>query len=425
MIGCDAVELAREFGTPATWRRGRPARQGARAARPARSLDGPRRARRRTRDRRLRAEGLGCACAARSHLALRAGFGAERIYCTATRSREAELRGGRGRRIGDDRDDAPIRSARASVAHERRRAAAARDAGVTPTPTRDHHRPRGLEVRLRAGRGRRARRPPARPPRRRRPALPPRLPALRPRAVPRRGRGARPARGLRRSTTSAAAWRGLHGGGPRAGAGGLRGRHGRGRARGARARQAARDRAGARAGGQRGRDALHGASRSSGAAHGRLVAVDGGMSDNLRPMLYGAVYEARRSPTALDGRRRAGHTWSASTASPATCSSRDASCRDPRPGDVARHARSPAPTGTRMANNYNGVPRPPVIFCSGGAARVVVRRETYEDLHARDVSGSACSATARSARAFAKLLARARRRDRARSPGCAPSSPAC
>ena len=34
-----------------------------------------------------------------------------------------------------------------------------------------------------------------------------------------------------------------------------------------------------------------------------------------------------------------------------------------------------------MANNYNGVPRPPVIFCSGGDARVVVRRETYEDLH--------------------------------------------
>ena len=38
-----------------------------------------------------------------------------------------------------------------------------------------------------------------------------------------------------------------------------------------------------------------------------------------------------------------------------------------------------------MANNYNGVPRPPVVFCSGGNARLVVRRETYEDLHARDV----------------------------------------
>jgi len=41
--------------------------------------------------------------------------------------------------------------------------------------------------------------------------------------------------------------------------------------------------------------------------------------------------------------------------------------------------------GYAMASNYNGVPRPPVIFCREGEARVVVRRETYEDLTARDV----------------------------------------
>jgi diaminopimelate decarboxylase len=38
-----------------------------------------------------------------------------------------------------------------------------------------------------------------------------------------------------------------------------------------------------------------------------------------------------------------------------------------------------------MANNYNGIPRPPVIFCSNGDARPVVRRETYEDLALRDI----------------------------------------
>jgi diaminopimelate decarboxylase len=38
-----------------------------------------------------------------------------------------------------------------------------------------------------------------------------------------------------------------------------------------------------------------------------------------------------------------------------------------------------------MASNYNAVPRPPVAFCRDGDARVVVRRETYEDLTARDV----------------------------------------
>jgi diaminopimelate decarboxylase len=40
--------------------------------------------------------------------------------------------------------------------------------------------------------------------------------------------------------------------------------------------------------------------------------------------------------------------------------------------------------GHAMANNYNGVPRPPVVFCAGGRSRVVVRRETYDDLTARD-----------------------------------------
>jgi diaminopimelate decarboxylase len=41
--------------------------------------------------------------------------------------------------------------------------------------------------------------------------------------------------------------------------------------------------------------------------------------------------------------------------------------------------------GYAMANNYNAVPRPPVVFCADGDAHLVVRRETYEDLVARDV----------------------------------------
>ena len=41
--------------------------------------------------------------------------------------------------------------------------------------------------------------------------------------------------------------------------------------------------------------------------------------------------------------------------------------------------------GYAMANNYNGQPRPPIVFVSNGSARTVVRRETYEDLTRRDV----------------------------------------
>jgi diaminopimelate decarboxylase len=119
-----------------------------------------------------------------------------------------------------------------------------------------------------------------------------------------------------------------------------------------------------------------------GAAGERIVAVDGGMSDNLRPMLYGAVYDA-----ALADRIGAG--GDACTVVGKHCESgdvlvRDVRLPDPRPGDLLVTPATGA-YGHAMANNYNGVPRPPVIFCSGGDARVVVRRETYEDLSDRDL----------------------------------------
>ena len=111
------------------------------------------------------------------------------------------------------------------------------------------------------------------------------------------------------------------------------------------------------------------------------VGVDGGMSDNLRPMLYGARYEAEvvdrfggDTPCHLVGKH---------------CESGDviiqaANLNHPEPGDVVV---TPATGGYgySMANNYNGQPRAPVVFLKDGDARVVVRRETYDDLLARDV----------------------------------------
>jgi diaminopimelate decarboxylase len=112
------------------------------------------------------------------------------------------------------------------------------------------------------------------------------------------------------------------------------------------------------------------------------VAVDGGMSDNLRPMLYGARYEAHVAD------RLGGATECVLAGK--HCESGDVIARpvlldDPRPGDVIVTPATGA-YGYAMANNYNGVPRPPVIFCSDGDARVVVRRETVEELTARDVA---------------------------------------
>jgi diaminopimelate decarboxylase len=111
------------------------------------------------------------------------------------------------------------------------------------------------------------------------------------------------------------------------------------------------------------------------------VAVDGGMSDNLRPMLYGARYEAEVAD------RFGGEELC--TVVGKHCESgdvlvRDVPLSDPRPGDVLVVPATGA-YGHAMANNYNALPRPPVVFCKGGDARLVVRRETYDDLTLRDV----------------------------------------
>jgi diaminopimelate decarboxylase len=106
------------------------------------------------------------------------------------------------------------------------------------------------------------------------------------------------------------------------------------------------------------------------------------MSDNLRPMLYGSRYEAIVADRAAEPAR------TTATIAGMHCESGDVIVRDvklaaPRPGDILVTPATGA-YGHAMANNYNGVPRPPVIFCEGGDARAVVRRETYDDLTARD-----------------------------------------
>jgi diaminopimelate decarboxylase len=113
------------------------------------------------------------------------------------------------------------------------------------------------------------------------------------------------------------------------------------------------------------------------------LAVDGGMSDNLRPMLYGSRYEAIVADRAGDV------PDTLATVAGMHCESgdilvRDAMLASPRVGDVLVTPATGA-YGYAMANNYNGVPRPPVLFCSDGDARMVVRRETHHDLVARDV----------------------------------------
>ena len=111
------------------------------------------------------------------------------------------------------------------------------------------------------------------------------------------------------------------------------------------------------------------------------VAVDGGMSDNLRPMLYGARYEAQIADRFGGG--TACHLVGKHCES-GDILIRDADLNQPAAGDLVVVPATGA-YGHAMANNYNGALRPPVVFASNGDARVVVRRESDDDLLVRDV----------------------------------------
>jgi diaminopimelate decarboxylase len=114
------------------------------------------------------------------------------------------------------------------------------------------------------------------------------------------------------------------------------------------------------------------------------VSVDGGMSDNPRPIMYGAEY------TAVIANR-------VSRAAPVLCrvvgkhcESGDIVIRDIQlPGDIAPGDLLAVPGtgayGRSMASNYNLVPRPPVVAVREHTSRVIVRRETVADLLALDV----------------------------------------
>ncbi|TDN88508.1 diaminopimelate decarboxylase [Microbacterium sp. BK668] len=113
------------------------------------------------------------------------------------------------------------------------------------------------------------------------------------------------------------------------------------------------------------------------------VSVDGGMSDNARPALYGAQYSARIASRTSDADPVLARVVGKH------CESGDIVVdAEHLPGDVAPGDLLAVPaTGAycfSLANTYNYVPRPPVVALRGGEARVIVRGETVDDLLARD-----------------------------------------
>ncbi|ANB55731.1 diaminopimelate decarboxylase [Anoxybacillus sp. B7M1] len=113
------------------------------------------------------------------------------------------------------------------------------------------------------------------------------------------------------------------------------------------------------------------------------VAVDGGMSDNIRPALYEAKYEAVLANRVLDEKQEV------VAIAGKCCESGDMLIWDlPLPKTEAGDYLAVFCTGAygySMANNYNRLPRPAVVFVENGEAQLVVCRETYEDLVRLDV----------------------------------------
>src|SRR5262245_35606105 len=113
-----------------------------------------------------------------------------------------------------------------------------------------------------------------------------------------------------------------------------------------------------------------------------FVAVDGGIADNFEASLYmGHRFDAALvarvgggEPVELVGR----HCESGDRLAP------EVPLRDPRPGELVAVPMTGAYTHT-LANHSTGAQRPAVVFCRGGVARAVVRRDTWDDLLAREL----------------------------------------
>jgi diaminopimelate decarboxylase len=113
------------------------------------------------------------------------------------------------------------------------------------------------------------------------------------------------------------------------------------------------------------------------------VSVDGGMADNPRPALYGACY------TAIVANKAGLPPSETVTVAGKFCESGDVLIRDlPLPRTEAGDLLAVPVSGAynlAMSSNYNQAPRPAAVLLCDGQARLVLRRETYDDLTRRDM----------------------------------------
>jgi diaminopimelate decarboxylase len=114
------------------------------------------------------------------------------------------------------------------------------------------------------------------------------------------------------------------------------------------------------------------------------ISVDGGMSDNPRPVLYGSGYESFLPRAVTDERAMTARLVGKHCESGDVLSFAAQLPADTAVGDLLAMPVTGA-YGHSMGSNYNKITRPPIVFAADGEARLVVRRETYDDLLRADI----------------------------------------
>jgi len=116
----------------------------------------------------------------------------------------------------------------------------------------------------------------------------------------------------------------------------------------------------------------------------KYICVDGGMSDNIRPALYGAKYEALVANKALDAEQDK-VTIAGKLCESGDILATDANLASVSPGDIIAMPVCGAYC-IPMGSNYNALPRPAIIMVRNGEARLVRQRESYQDLMKLDIT---------------------------------------
>ena len=115
----------------------------------------------------------------------------------------------------------------------------------------------------------------------------------------------------------------------------------------------------------------------------QYIAVDGGMSDNIRPALYDAKYEAIIANKANQA-KDATYTVAGKLCESGDKLIIDAALQKAESGDILAMFCTGA-YGYSMASNYNRVPRPAVVFVEAGEHQLAIRRESYDDIVVNDL----------------------------------------